>query len=199
MTETATLSPRAAANREKIYQAAIKLIDRQGFEATTMEEIAAEVGMARASVFNHFPSKLIFLAEFFHRFNRQVIDAASAARLSGYRNRLEALFAAMGPVAHSNKPLVREIASLAMGHGPLAETESEVDDEMLAFFRALVREGQESGEIRGDIEIDFLADMMLGLLTVTAHDWVNRGQKTSLQADLSARFDALIQGLGSRA
>lgn len=195
MTDTLTLSPRAAANREKIYQAAITLIERQGYDATTMEEVAAEAGMARASVFNHFPSKLIFLAEFFHRFTHDVISAAGAARLTGYRNRLEALFAAMGPIAHANKALIREIASLAMGHGPLAETESAVDDEMLVFFRSIVSEGQSNGDIRADIEVDFLADMMLGLLTVTAHDWVNRGQTSSLQADLSARFDVLIQGL----
>ena len=83
MTELLTLSPRARANREKIYQAAITLIERQGLEATTMDGIAAEAGMARASVFNHFPSKLLFLAEFFQRFTEDVITAARSARLTG--------------------------------------------------------------------------------------------------------------------
>ncbi|WP_138512160.1 TetR/AcrR family transcriptional regulator [Maricaulis alexandrii] len=195
MTELLTLSPRARANREKIYQAAITLIERQGLEATTMDGIAAEAGMARASVFNHFPSKLLFLAEFFQRFTDDVIRAARSARLTGFRNRLEALFAAIGPIAHANKAMVREFASLAMGHGPLADAESEADDIMRTFFRELVDEGQASGELRADVDPDVLTDFLVGILTVTTHDWVNSGQKTPLQADLSARFDLLFQGI----
>ncbi|WP_203295090.1 TetR/AcrR family transcriptional regulator [Maricaulis parjimensis] len=195
MTETLSLSPRARANREKIYQAAITLIERQGLEATTMDEIAAEAGMARASVFNHFPSKLLFLAEFFQRFTDDVIGAARSARLTGFRNRLEALFAAIGPIAHANKAMVREFASLAMGHGPLAEAESEADDVMHSFFRELVEEGQRTGELRPDVDTGVLTDFLLGILTVTTHDWVNSGQSSSLQADLAARFELLIQGI----
>ena len=45
MTEPLSLSPRARANREKIYQAAITLIERQGLEATTMDGIAATISM----------------------------------------------------------------------------------------------------------------------------------------------------------
>ncbi|MAK65266.1 MAG: hypothetical protein CMF75_11090 [Maricaulis sp.] len=195
MSETLTLSPRTQANREKIYQAAITLIARQGLEATTMGQIAAEAGMARASVFNHFPSKLLFLAEFFQRFTEDVITAARSARLTGVRNRLQALFAAIGPVAQANKGMVREFASLAMGHGPLAEAESEADDRMRIFFRELVEEGQASGELRTDTDPDLLTDFLLGILTVTTHDWVNAGQKTPLQADLTTRFELLFQGI----
>lgn len=194
----AGLSPRALANREKIYEAAIKLIKRHGLEATTMDEIAVESGMARSSVFNHFPSKLAFLAEFFERFTDDVIRAASQARLTGFHNRLEALFAAIGPIAHANKAMVREFAVLAMGHGPLAQAESEADATMRAFFCNIVDEGLASGEIRDDVDAELLADFLLGILTVTAHDWVNAGQTTSLQSDLSARFNLLIRGIEKR-
>ena len=69
---------------------------------------------------------------------------------------------------------------------------------MRMFFRNIVDEGLASGEIRDDVDADLLADFLLGVLTVTAHDWVNAGQTTSLQADLSARFSLLIQGVEKR-
>ncbi len=192
---TNTLSPRAMANREKIYDAAVRLIQRYGLEATTVDDIAAEAGMARSSVFNHFSSKTAFLEEFFQRFTSEVIGAASQAQLTGFRNRLQALFAAIGPIAHSNKAMVREIAGLAMGGGPLNYAEREADETMRCFFREIVADAIISGEIRNDVDAEFLTDFLLGILTVTANDWVNRGQKTSLQADLCARFDLLLDGI----
>ena len=188
---------RALANREKIYRAALSLIVERGFDATTMQDISREAGVARASVFNHFPTKLLFLAEFYQRFTEDVIALARRANVRGFRNRLDTLCEVFGQGAHANTRLVAEIASLAMGHGPLAEKESAVDKLLHELLMELVQEGQAGGEIRRDIDPGFLADLLLGLLTVTAHDWVNRGQKTSLQTDLRERFSVLIQGVAN--
>jgi AcrR family transcriptional regulator len=43
--------------RAEISQAAIRLFCEQGFEATTVEQVAAEVGMSGRSVFRYFPTK----------------------------------------------------------------------------------------------------------------------------------------------
>lgn len=188
---------RAQANREKIYQAALSLIQERSFDATTMQDISDQAGVARASVFNHFPNKLLFLAEFYRRFTEDVIAHARQTEARGFRNRLEGLCDEFGQAAHANARLVAEIASLAMGHGPLASEESEVDELLHELFMEIVRDGQSSGEIRHDIDTRFIADLLLGLLTVTAHDWVNRGQKSSLQTELRDRFSVLIQGIGN--
>lgn len=50
------LSQRAKANRDRIYTAAIELIRERGYGAVTMTDIAKAAGVARASVFNHFPA-----------------------------------------------------------------------------------------------------------------------------------------------
>lgn len=47
--------------RGAIIDAAIRLMRRQGFEQTSLREIAEEVGITKASLYYHFPSKLALL------------------------------------------------------------------------------------------------------------------------------------------
>jgi mycofactocin system transcriptional regulator len=44
-------------NREEIAAVALGLFERNGFEATTVEDIAAAVGVERRTIFRYFPSK----------------------------------------------------------------------------------------------------------------------------------------------
>lgn len=44
-------------NREQIAAVALKLFERDGFEETTVEDIAAAVGVERRTIFRYFPSK----------------------------------------------------------------------------------------------------------------------------------------------
>ena len=49
--------------RGRIYEAARRLFVRQGFEATTVTQIAAAADVAPATFFLHFPNKAAVLAE----------------------------------------------------------------------------------------------------------------------------------------
>src|SRR5258705_12117534 len=49
--------------RSRIYQTAQELFLGQGFEATTVEQIAAAADIAPATFFNHFQSKNALLGE----------------------------------------------------------------------------------------------------------------------------------------
>jgi len=194
-TASKPLTARAQANREKIYRAAVKLIGERGYDAITMSDIAEAAEVARASVFNHFPVKIAFLAEWYARFTHEILAVAREETSDSARVRLDFLYRALGAGAHANKPLIIHVASLAMGHGPLAATESELDDALRLYFLELITLGQATGEIRSELDADFLADFFVGVLTVTAHDWVNRGQVSDLYADLKRRFDTIFSGI----
>ena len=49
--------------RDRLYETAIQLFLEQGFERTTMDEIANRADVARTTVFNHYPRKTEFLGE----------------------------------------------------------------------------------------------------------------------------------------
>lgn len=53
--------------RDRVFEAAIALFVERGFEETSMDDIAAASGLARTTVFNHFPRKVAFLEEWASR------------------------------------------------------------------------------------------------------------------------------------
>ena len=56
MTETAA-DPRASEKRRRIIEAAWRLALRSGLRATTMEALAREAGVAKGTLYAHFPDK----------------------------------------------------------------------------------------------------------------------------------------------
>ncbi len=51
------------AREDAIVQAVNRLLAEKGFDAMTVDEVAAEVGIAKASLYRHFPSKEDLAAE----------------------------------------------------------------------------------------------------------------------------------------
>ncbi len=51
--------------KEGIYEAAVAVLIRDGLEATTMERVAEEAGVAKGSLYNYFENKTDLL-EFVH-------------------------------------------------------------------------------------------------------------------------------------
>ncbi|WP_292661904.1 helix-turn-helix domain-containing protein, partial [Nitratifractor sp.] len=43
--------------RERILAASLKLFSQKGYKATTMRDIAAEVGIRQGGIYNHFKNK----------------------------------------------------------------------------------------------------------------------------------------------
>ena len=184
--------------KERVYVAAISLFAQRDFNDATMFEIAEAADVARSTLFNHYPNKIAFLQEFYLRFVRNVVENALATKTVGFRARIEAIDRAFGDAAAANKPIVHHLASLAMGHGPLAQTESEADEMLIRYFLDAVIEGQQAGELRTDRGASDIADLLLGLLTVTAHDWVNLRMTHDLGDLMFDRMVLATEGLASR-
>src|SRR5665213_2745727 len=62
------------AREEAIVKAVSRLLAEKGFEAMTVDEVAAEVGIAKASLYKHFPSKEDLAASAMVRVMRRVQD-----------------------------------------------------------------------------------------------------------------------------
>lgn len=189
------LGRRPRKTRTEVYNAAIALFRERGVHAVTMQDIADKAETARSTVFNHYSNKNAFVEEFFKRFGEDIIANTKAKGLSGFRKNMHALYEAVGDGARQFPMLLKDIASMALSGGPLAKTDAEIDTKMIDFLTALVEEGIETGEVRADHNPLEVAELLLAVLAVTNHDWVNKGQRTNLADDQKKRFDIVVRGL----
>ncbi|MEO8558502.1 MAG: TetR/AcrR family transcriptional regulator [Rhodospirillales bacterium] len=76
---SARSEPRIDNRRQELLAAAARLFARHGFEATSMRDIAGEVGMLAGSMYYHFRSKEELVAATHGLGVRQIIEAVSKA------------------------------------------------------------------------------------------------------------------------
>jgi AcrR family transcriptional regulator len=78
-TDVRPLRERQREEREQlILQAAHELIVEKGATAVTMEDIAAKVGISRAAIYLHFPSKEDLIVELMERGMRAFVESLNA-------------------------------------------------------------------------------------------------------------------------
>lgn len=163
------------ARRERIYETARQLFLERGFAATTVEEIAEAADIAQTTFFNHFRSKSAVLREM-------------TGEVSGHLQRLLEHELATPGTAEER---IRRFATHALKE--LSRTEGlarEVLHEMLRTasapgralpylarvhepFTAILREGQDRGDVRRDLDAGLLAELVIGVLNTALIGWLN--------------------------
>ena len=82
---------KAAKSRERMIRAAVELFERDGYDATTMEQIAARAEVGTTTLYRYFPSKDLLLLD-------QLLDALQLAPRLRVRPNEEGLEEALGEV-----------------------------------------------------------------------------------------------------
>jgi TetR/AcrR family transcriptional regulator, cholesterol catabolism regulator len=174
-------------NRDEIILAAADVLHRNGYESTTMKDIAAEVNLTAASLYHHFRNKDMLLL------------AVLEVGLWYVTERLEPIAASGQTAAEKLKAMIREhvvsvtkhpsvsaamvfeIRSLIRAHsrnGSQADSEADREfvqqrdafftqrDHFEALFQQVVQQGIEAGEFR-PVDVPIFVKTMLG-----AHNWV---------------------------
>lgn len=160
--------------RGRIYEAARRLFVSQGFDATTVAQIAEAADVAQATFFLHFPSKAAVLAEMTGEvaehlralIGEQLARRATAQeRIRGFAERVAAEVGAARGLAR--EVLLELLRSRAQPGGDLPYL-SPVHEP----FAEIIRAGQAAGEVRTDFEATFLGEMALGALNVAIVHWL---------------------------
>lgn len=86
----ATLAEHRAQVRARLFTALSTLMEREGFDAITLADIAAEAGVGRTAVYNHFPDKESLLLGFIEDETNSYI-AALESSLAGLDDPVEQL------------------------------------------------------------------------------------------------------------
>jgi AcrR family transcriptional regulator len=178
--------------KQKIISIAVNLFREHSFEATTMEQIAEEVDIAKGTLYNYFSSKEAILSEYVQRsFKEQqggrVLDLRM---LPDTRSRLTFILTKLIERVEAQQDIfemylayrVREVVSLR------PNPQEGVKSGFALLSREIIQLGQESGEVRSDLPSDMMADLFEFVFVEVA-------KRFYLEPDTFNARDAIEQGV----
>ena len=188
-------SPSAAGRglaRSDLLAVAAELFARQGYRATTLDDIAGELGLKKASLYHYISSKEDLLCEIYQRiFDRvEAAVAASAAPGPAVDERLRRMIHAHVHVVAAERDMLAVVfqeeaelppeAQAAIRHRKRAHE---------ALFERVIAEGQRQGVIRpGSVRLMVLA--LLGMCN-WVYKWY-RPEKFSIE-EIAAEFARTLE------
>jgi AcrR family transcriptional regulator len=176
--------------RDRILEAAVSLFETRGYEATTVNDIAQQADIAYGTFFNHFPTKLDLLRALSDLALRGLFEGVEELRKQpgSFGDHLVVLFDEAAASAEKMSPKKRELLSTMMTLA-FAETAVSDDRRMRLAFRRFLEEGLAAGDIRTDVDLDTLTEVVIGTWYSMFLSWVHFDDyPLSQRAASAARF-----------
>jgi AcrR family transcriptional regulator len=186
--------------RARILDSARSLFAAEGFEQVTVSDIARSAGVARATVFNYFPSKHALvdaITEDVLGYYGRMLERALADDETPTSTLLRALFDHMGDgIEHLQqyyRGVFREIAKMQIG---LDEGGSTAAERHLCAGRlaAIMRRGQERGELTREHTAEDLAHASDSLSHGTIVQWLYDDASKSLRDRMGRAMEIFLGG-----
>ena len=195
--EGTTRRGRPGHDQRDVVRVAVDLFNRQGYDATSVGDVARELGLTKSAIYHHVPSKEHLLQRAIDEALDALtaaLDAVSAAQDLDAEQRLRAAVRSSVTVlvdhlpavtlllrVHGNTPV--EKAALARRRG--------IDERLADMVRVAVDEGV----LRDDLDPLVISRLLFGMVNSLV-EWVRPGVEPAALADAVAAlaFDGLTHG-----
>lgn len=145
--------------RQRLLASAERLFRAGGFDATTVEEIAAGADVAKGTFFNYFENKASLLGELLHTRMAELLASPPGVGEPAPA-RIALLFQAMWDELAPYQHLMQQMFAHTMTH---PRRPPDLGDTPAAALAALVREGQTQGLFRPEMDAE-VAGILLSTL-----------------------------------
>ncbi len=177
--------PRAgeeALTRERILEAALSLVDKEGIEALSMRRLAKELGVDPMAIYHHLPNKRALLCALIEEVFSEM-RVPESRETEDWRERVRAWACAFRDVARAHPKLVPHLASY-----PEAASEATLEstEELYAAFEAA---GMSPSQIVGAVGV--VVDYLNGFALAEASGALGEPDE---QREMLEMLDARPQG-----
>lgn len=156
------VDPRVARTREAVREAVRRLVQRAGFEAVSHQEVAAEAGIGRATVYRHWPNRTDLLLHALAEVETPHAWQSSGDLATDLARELQRLQRTM-----TSSPLVPELIALigrAEWNPELRETQTELLATGTSGLRRALGAAIDRGELPADHDLDTTIARLAGPL-----------------------------------
>jgi AcrR family transcriptional regulator len=181
----------ALETKDRIYAAAIDLMDREGFENITIADISKKAGVSVGAFYHYFTSKNDILAEIFHKadeyFSTQVI---SGLKMGSIPEKIVEYF------DHYAKFNVSSGVELTQQlFNPKIKFFIRKDRPMVTILEDLIQEGQQRKEIRADEDPEELSRFLFVMARGIVFEWSVYDGSYDLEAQMHKYMESLVSTL----
>lgn len=184
--------------RDAVLQAAVKLFNRQGFHATSLDQVAVALNVTKPTIYHYFPSKDEILFECVRRGLEAISEAATLAQQDGGNglDRLKSLMRRYALVMTQEFGMcVTRTADHELSEASRAEFRG-LKRRIDSAVRAVVEEGMRDGSIaKGDPALTTF--VVAGSLNWIAR-WYSDGRSSPPDEIASTFVSVLVAGLMPR-
>ncbi|SFG54579.1 transcriptional regulator, TetR family [Desulfotomaculum arcticum] len=179
--------------KKKIISVAMNLFKSQGFDSTTVEQIAEEADIAKGTIYLHFPMKEAIISEYLRAAVRELgPDVIQALRkLPDMRSRLVAIF--IKSQEWIEKEITRDLERKYVFYR-IQTLEKSVRNVISAYLTEIIALGQKEGEIRDDVPADLLALQLEAVHFFTVITWLAEPEKFSLADRITLNVELFLNG-----
>lgn len=198
--------------RSRIMEAALQLLEQQGLEATTVDQIAEAADISRGTFFNHFPTKESLLSAIALdeleglAAQKPAAQKPAAQKPAASTSALDRIYGLMrGLMADSlaYRQVTRHVLLDALSHTEEAGSPGAALEGML---RELVAQAQGEGSLRADVDPATIAVALIGVylgafarLPAPAPAGASADPAASAQALVDAYAVLLFEGIAGPA
>lgn len=188
---------RSIETRKRIFEEALKLFLKKGFENTTVAEITEAVDVAKGTFFTHFPTKEAIMGEL----GKQVLEQMESAGGSfqrgsaNFQTQILKLFEAAGRWHEKNRDLSRLVIQLLTASPGGMEADRPNRIRFVGLLSELVRQGQKAGEFASKRNPEIAANAMAGIYFFSILEWHLSPSGPSLRKMLVEGIGLITKGL----
>jgi TetR/AcrR family transcriptional regulator, regulator of autoinduction and epiphytic fitness len=187
---------------EHLASTAFGLFESQGYEAVTMEQIAAAADVAKGTLYNHFPVKEALLAHWVHM--ELAMDLkhllTDVAKHSSFVPRISLLLNASADWCERHRaylPHYLRFRFQSMEAAPSDQDDDAAPSDLTGAFEALIAESQRAGELRMDLTAPHLAALLHHLYFGALMRWL-KVPGLALREELTVAVRLFIEGAARR-
>ena len=188
--------------RAQIHRAATALFMEQGYEDTTIDEIAESADIGRATFFNHYPSKEAILHEIAREaieYAQRIFDREFGRKSGPVADKITRSLERFARIVERNPKYYQNVfldvmRSQAGFAGPNRETRDHLVDVLAEHLRA----EQRKGELNPSLDPTQLAEMLTGVYMYTILSGIRHGLAYSLVERMKKAVAIFLGGCGPK-
>jgi len=191
--------PKKKVKRQLIIDAAIEVFSRNGFQNSTISQIARKADVAEGTIYQYFKNKedLFFsipidkTKEFYNELELHLEG------IHGAENKIRKFVWYYLYHLQGNPNYTRALMLEMRVNRNFAKTKTfEAYRPLTHKILEIIEEGQEEGVIRKDVNIYTIRHLILGMLEHIVTRWLLKGEKNDLLVQYNEAVELLVQGIG---